>query len=815
MFKNYVTVAVRNLLKYKGYSFINILGLAIGMACCILILLFVQDELSYDQYHEKAEQIYRLERIGIFQGMDYHTPVTAHPYGPTMVADFPEIRQKVRLWVVDLNVRDSNMQFSEEEVYFADANLFDVFSFKLKLGDPAAALQTPSSIVITEAMAERYLGEKAPLGQTLNLTWGDSLMAFKVTGILEDIPHNSHFHTDFFASYSSLDILLAEQMNIWLSNGIITYLLLNEGTDLAALEAKFPPFVEKYMGKQVRQFLGPEADITAMIKLKLFPMLDIHLHSDLEHELEANGSITTVYIFFAIAFLILVIAAINFMNLSTARSARRAKEVGLRKVVGAERKFLVMQFLGESVLISLIALALGVLLAELALPAYNAFTLKTLSISYMDNPQGVLVFAGLVLLVGVVGGLYPAFFLSAFQPITVLKGTFSKTSGKSSFLREGLVVLQFGISVVLIVSTLIVSDQLDFVSKKRLGFNKEQVVVLPILDDAIREKLDVVRTELRRNPNVLNVAASARYPGSSGFSDTIWRRAGSTGEDFVVIQQFQIDEGFLPTMGMELAHGRNFSQEFETDREGVILNEAAVAELGWQSPSEAIDNSVEVPRSATPDDYRRAPVIGVVKNFHFKSLRQKIEPLVLHMGIVDRGVNFVSARISQNDIPETLAFIKDTWTRFSPNYPFEYFFLDERFDSQYRAEQRMQTIFGTFTGLAIFVACLGLLGLASFTAEQRTKEIGIRKVLGASESSIVILMSRQFLRLVVVAFVMAAPLAWYLMSRWLEDFAYRTNMSWQSFVISGLIVTAIALVTVSFQAVKAAVANPVDALQYE
>ncbi len=815
MFKNYFKIALRNLVRYKGYSLINILGLAIGMTCCILILLFVQDELSYDRFHANADYIFRLERQGVFQGREYHVPITAHPYGPTLVADFPEVESMVRLWDVELNVRDPKMQFIEETLYFADETLFDVFSFDLKEGDPETALQTPSSVVLTEGMARRYFGETAPIGKSLSVTWDDSVMSLQVTGILADIPQNAHFHTDFFVSYSTLDILLGQQMQVWLSNSIVTYLQLSENVAPESLEAKLPPFVEKYMGDAARGFLGPDIDVSKLFELKVRPITEIHLYSDLEHELEANGSIATVYIFSAIALLILVIAAINFMNLATARSARRSKEVGLRKVVGAQRSVLITQFLGESTLISLLALGLGVLLAELALPAYNAFTLKALSIDYLGNPAVPLTFAGIVLFIGLLAGLYPAFFLSAFQPVQAMKGTISRTQGRASFLREGLVVLQFGISVVLIVSTMIVSRQLEFARSKKLGFDKQQVVVIPIQDRSMVEKFNVVRDAFLQDPDILKVASAGRYPGAQGFSDTIWRRAGTSGDDFVVLQQFRIGQGFVPAMDMQMVAGRNFSRQFSTDKDGIILNESAVVELGWDSPQDAIGREVEVPRGASPDDLLRATVIGVVRDFHFKSMRQKIESLVLHTGLLSSGIDYAFARVRPGNLPETIRSMKETWLGFSPDYPFDYFFLDQRFDSQYRAEERMQEVFGYFTALALFVGCLGLLGLASFTAEQRTKEIGIRKVLGASESSIVALLAQEFVKLVVISTVLATPLAYFAMRNWLENFAYRTEIGWQVFIVSGGLVLMVALITVSFQAVKAALANPVDALQYE
>ncbi len=819
MFKNYLKIALRNLIKYKGYSFINIVGLAIGMACCILILLYVQDELSYDRYHQNADRIFRVERAGVFQGTEYHTANTAHPYGAALVRDYPEIQERARFRQIELPIRDTQAQFIDTEMFFSDASLFDVFSFSLKSGDAKTALSRPSSVVLTEAMARKFLGDPEPIGKTLRVAWNDSLLSLEVTGILDELPQNSHFRSDIFISYETLNALLGRQTAVWLSNNIYTYVLLADGADVAALENKFPQFIEKYMGATVRQVLGPDADISTMIQLKLKPITDIHLHSDLENEIEANGSMATVYIFSIIALVILLIASINFMNLATARSARRAKEVGLRKVVGASRSLLIRQFIGESLWLSFLALLLAILLAEFALPAYNAFTLKELRIDYFGNTQIILGFLGIMFLVGVLGGLYPALFLSAFQPAQVLKGALATGKGnRSSFMREGLVVLQFSVSIALIISTFVVSDQLEFVKNKRLGFDKKQVVIMPIPDMAARGKLELIKAELLRHAGILKVASCSRYPGSAGFNDTIWRRFGSEGEDFRDIKHFRVDSDFLQTIGTDLVAGRFFANEHATDASnGIILNEEAVAEFGWSSAEKAVGQGIEYPVDIQPVKYGKAEVVGVVSNFHFRSLHQKVQPLIMHMGLTTNmgSSGYLAAKVSPGNISETLDFMENTWHEFSPNYPFEYFFLDAHFDSQYRAEQRMQEIFSLFATLAIFVGCLGLLGLASFMAEQRTKEIGIRKVLGATEVSIVKLLSTEFVRLVAIANLVGWPIAYWAMGKWLQNFAYHTTMGLQTFLFAGAMALGIAVLTVSFQSIKAALSNPVHALHYE
>ncbi|MFH1853391.1 MAG: ABC transporter permease [Candidatus Neomarinimicrobiota bacterium] len=817
MIANYLKIAYRNIFRNKGYSLINITGLAIGIACFILIMLYVQDELSYDRYHERADRIYRLERKGVFNGLEFHTFITAHPMAPALVADFPEIAAGVRFYNTDLMVRNWNHQFFEEEIFFTDSEVFQVFDFPLLSGDPSVALREPNSIVITPEMARKYFGSDDVLGKTLEIQWEDQQLAFNVTGILQKMPANSHFHAGFLASYATLPGLIGEQLEIWVNNNISTYLLLTEGATPEDLYPKFPDFIRKYMGDIIRKILGPEVDVATIFSFELRPITAIHLHSNLQFELEPSGSIAMVYTFSAIALFMLLIAAINFMNLATARSARRAREVGIRKVVGANRKSLVAQFLGESLLLAYLAALLAVLAVALILSTYNAFILKELTIGIDSNPLFYPGLFAIVTLVGLLAGSYPALFLSAYQPVQVLKGSvISARGGRTSRLRQGLVILQFAISIALILGTLVVSHQLDFLQNKRLGFTKEQVVVLNIQDNALRSKVEMLKTELKQDSRVISVAGSSRVPGNRGFSDTVFRGEDSPEGDVKDMTVIRIDQDFLPTMEIDLLAGRNFARDFAEDwKTGIILNELAAREFGWNTPQEALGKIVYSIKEIDPPVYLNNKVVGITDNFHFKSLHHKVEPLLLHSGQVWGDLQYLSVRIGAADIAGTLEFLKNQWQRISPDYPFDYFFLDENFGQQYQAEQRTRTIFRYFTAMTIFIACLGLLGLASFTTEQRTKEIGIRKTLGASVPGLTTMLCREFVILVVLANLIALPAGWYLMSRWLESFAYRMTIGVGIYVTAALIAVTIALVTVIFQAFKAALSNPVNALKYE
>ena len=815
MLKNYLKIAFRNMLRHKGYSFINIAGLAIGIACCILIMLYVEDELSYDKYHEKYDRVYRLERMGIFQNQPYHSPITAPPMGPALKNDFPEIQYAVRIWPRQHMVRNWKNDFFEEKIFFADENIFKVFTFPLIKGSPEAALKEPNSIVLTERMSKKYFNSTESIGRILTIKWEEETLDFVVSGILKDLPNNSHFKSEFFASYSTLNKILGSQLNNWLSNTVYTYLLFpeNHQHQQDKLESKIPLFIDKHMGKMIRGFLGPDVDINTIMRFAFRPISEIRLYSHLAFEIEPNGDINTVYIFSAIALLILLIACINFMNLSTARSANRAKEVGLRKTVGANRTLLIKQFIGESTFLTLIAGIISLLLVECVLPVYNAFTLKELSNNFLTNPLSFFSFIAVILFVGFVSGCYPAFFLSSFQPVKVLRGAVKTgTENRSYFLRKGLVVLQFTISIVLIIGTTVIMNQLKFLKNKNLGFKKEQIVVIPARDSSLLNKYDSIKSELIKNTSVLKVATSSNIPGNRHFHDKGFLREDVNKDRIKDITFINIDTDFIPLMGIELSAGRNFSKDFASDeKQGLILNESAVKEFDWERPEMAIGKGILIPQ--TPEKFIKRRVVGVVKDFHFKSLHQKIEPLVLYM---DPGnINFISVKLKTNEISSILNFLEKKFKVFSPAHTFENYFLDTNFDKLYRSEERIQTIFKFFTILAILISCLGLFGLVSFTTEQRTKEVGIRKVLGATLSNLTLNLSKEFITWVLFANVIAWPVAYIVMNKWLQHFAYRTSIGIGTFIHSGFIVLVIAVVTVIYRSIKAANANPVDVLKNE
>jgi putative ABC transport system permease protein len=814
MFKNYLKIAARNLLKHKAYSLINVAGLAIGMTCCILILLYVQHELSYDRHHEKAGRIYRVAADIKFGGNHFQMAVAPAPMAEALARDFPEVESAARFrnYGSSLVKKAGDQNFKEERVIYADNAIFDLFTIPLLAGDPRSALTAPDAVVISASTAKKYFGDADAVGQSLIF---DNADAYKVTGVFADVPDNSHFHFDFIVS-----LLISDESrnNSWLSNNFTTYLLLKEGADPAALEAKFPTMIEKYLGPQALQILGISLEEFYKsgnhARYYLQPLPDIHLHSDLGVEFEPNGSIKYVYIFSAIAVFILLIACINFMNLATARSANRAKEVGIRKVVGSYQRQLIGQFLAEAVFLSVIAMALALVLVELVLPTFNNLAEKQLQTFYLGNWPLLSALIGITLAVGIVAGSYPAFVLSAFKPVSVLKGNL-QAGAKSSRLRSALVVFQFAASVILMVGTLIVKNQLHYIQNKNLGFNKEQVI---ILHDAyaLGEKLDAFKNEVRRNPSIISGTVSGYLPVASNRSDTGFWPEGerSSSENAVSMQIWGVDYGYLQTMGMEITAGRDFSESFGADSSAIVLNEKAVMMFGFDDPIGKKIYTYGFTPGAGLDRDRIIPytVIGVIKDFHFSSLRENIGALGLRLG---RNRALMSFRFKVEDVAALIVFLENKWKEFAPDQPFAYSFLDERFNNMYRAEQRVGDIFSVFAGLAIFTACLGLFGLASFIAEQRTKEIGIRKVLGATVSNVTLLLSKDFVKLVLVANVIAWPVAWYAMSKWLQDFAYRIEIGWWVFALAGGLALVIALVTVSVQAVKAALTNPVEALHYE
>lgn len=805
MLRNYMKVVVRNIIRHKGYSFINILGLAVGMACCIVIMLYVQDEFSYDRYPETPDRIYRIvTNIYSSERGEISTARTPPPWGPVLAKDLPEVENYVRMktpqvsWMV--SYRPGNKKFYEKGWYFADETVFDFFNLKMIQGNPETALKEPSTVVLTESTARKYFGSDDPIGKVLRI---DNSFDFTITGIIEDIPQNSHFQCQLLASFATF---LTVETGYGLNYGndmrqafpdLYTYVRLQEGHTVEGFEQKLAGFIDKYHGEFLNRF-------NVDMKASLQPLTDIHLRSNREAEIQANSDIAYIYIFSAVALSVLIIACINFMNLATARSAGRAREVGVRKVVGAYRTQLMMQFMGESVFMAILSLIMAIGLVYLLLPLFNALSGKFLALAFTDTGF-LLGMAGIVVLVGIIAGSYPALFLSSFHPAAVLKGSSKAGTSSGSTLRKVLVTVQFVISIVFIVGTGVVSDQMTYMQNRNLGFDKEQVVVMSLGDPNQRSIYLRYKNLILQSPAVLAVAGLQSPPG--GLLGTIgFIPEGAEEGETMLMDFFGVDHDFIDVLKIELAEGRTFSRDFSTDStQAFLLNEAAVRQIGWDEP---IGKEVRF----GPQAPFAPKVIGVVKDFHVKSLHTEIEPLVI--AIVTNPV-YLAIRIAPGDFGNTLAFLEQEWGTVYPNDPFQYSFLDEDFDNLYQTENLRGQVFSIFSVLTIFIACLGLLGLASFTAEQRTKEIGIRKVMGASVLNITMLLTKDFVKLVVAASIIALPIAYIVMNDWLQNFAYSAGLSPWTFILAALAAVVITVITVSYQAISAALTNPADALQYE
>ncbi len=807
MLKNYLKIALRVLLKYKGYAFINVAGLAIGMACCVLILLFVRDELSYDDFHQQKENIFRVNlTINLDTGaMDVAT--TSPLIGPIMEETYPEVSQYVRLKAAEKTLLSyGDLQLYEERFFFADAALFAMFNFTLQRGNPETALTEPYSLVMTAATAARYFPGEDPIGKVLRY---ENTHDYKITGILDEVPANSHLKFDCLASYNSLNAMAGGNFEqIMDISGAVTYLLLSDPSRADALQEQFPNLIATHMTA-----LGDQA--TSFFQLSLEPLAKIHLYDDLANEIAEKGNITYIYIFLSIAFFILVIACINFMNLATARSMDRAREVGIRKVLGAVRWQLIRQFLGEAFVMAALSLLLTIVLVELILPYFNTLAEKELSLNYIGDPQIWIGLLGITLLVGGIAGIYPALALSSFQPVDTLKGSSkmaaAKATGKQLFsmlgVRKTLVVFQFSISIMLIIATLVVWQQMQYFQEKELGLNSEQIITVPIREAGFADKYDLVKKEISRIPGVVSVAAMSEAPGKNDKRLNSIRPEDMPPDAFVTVQVNAVDTDFLNTFDIGLVEGRDFSRELTSDSsEAVIINETLAKMVGWN------DNALGKKIFWGSENRSRA-VIGVVRDYHHVSLQVAIDPMMM---VIDQS-NFdnLAIKIGEGNLAATLSALERQWQQLYPNYPFEYTFVNDDFASQYESETRLSKVFLNFAIIAIVVACLGLFGLTAFSARQRSKEIGVRKVLGASVGSVVTLIARDFLLLVLLANLIAWPLAWLGMDYWLQEFAYRINPGVGTFLLAGGAALLIALLTVSYQSIKAALANPVDALKYE
>jgi putative ABC transport system permease protein len=794
MIKNYLRVAFRNLWRHKGFSLLNTIGLTVGMTAFFLIFLYVCFELSYDSMHSKADRIYRIVS-------DVRTPTeTLHYSSPPlpapihMPAELPEVQSTVRISLSDdwMVIRGDQV-FKQDDVATADSTFFEIFDFPLLKGNPHTALKEPFSIVLTETTARKFFGSVDPMGRSLTLS-RDKFQA-TVTGVMKDLPENSHMKISMMISTTTFSQKLDTSFDKgWDNYGWSAYLLLRPGTNAARLEAKFPAFMEKMDGKDMRR--------RQMIPtLLLEPVRDVYLRSTRDGS--KTGNISNVYIFSIIGAFILIIACINFVNLTTARSAERAKEVGIRKVVGAGKGMLAGQFIGETIILCIIACVLALVFAALLLPAFNHVAGKTVSMGIFSQPGYPVILLGIAVLIGIAAGAYPALVLSSFQPVIVLKGKFV-TGARGILLRKALVIVQFTIATGLIIATLVVYNQLGFMRSQDLGFSKSQEIILDTRGDSSRQAF---KQEVLTIPGVLSTALSSNVPGTGTFDGACQIENVRGQMQMARVSVYLVDFDYLKQFRIRMAAGRAFSRQFVTDTtQAIILNETAVRQLGYSSPGQAIGKKF--------DQFgNTGTIIGVVKDFHFRSLQEGIKPLSIR--IMPRECDLLCINVDGHHLQATIDAIERKWKRMLPDRPFSYFFLDEFFDRQYRSEDRFGKLFLYFAGLAVFISCLGLMGLASYSTLQRTKEIGVRKVIGASASGIVLLLSKDFLQLVGWAFLIAAPLSWFFINGWLQGFAYRIHAYWWIFAVAGLTAFLIALLTVSFQAIRAALANPIKSLRTE
>ena len=811
MFRNYLTVAVRHLNRQKGYSFINVMSLALGIACALLILLYIRDELSYDRYHEKADRIFRViseERDG---DQVVRTAEVMMPTVKFMREDFPEVEEMVRFippgnaWMI----KHGDRGFYERNFYLADSSVFNVFDVPLLVGDPRTALTGIDKVVLSESIARKYFGDENPIGKILD---AEGAFHFEVTGVMRDLPGNTHLGFDILAAFRIQEHYADKPGDVWDWRKSYSYVLLREGSDPDELEAKLPAFVEKYVGDR---YDGQATSLT----FRLQPITDIHLHSHLERELGPNSDVRYVYLFGAVAVFIILIACINFMNLATARSAGRAAEIGLRKTFGAVRSQVILQFISESMIMTGLAVCLAILLAVSSLPWFSLVTGKPMSLD-ADTAWFAL---GAVLVIGAVAGFvagsYPALYLSGLAPVHALGATRSPGTGNAT-IRRILVVGQFVISIALIICTGVVYSQLDFIRARNMGLNTDQVVAVPQTFAPVITKSRIYKARVKEIPGVVNVSMSFLLPGHKNAVVPIKvRRPGQDESSKIDMNQAWTDDEFFETFGIELVAGRNFDSAFPGDwtpTGAVVINEAAVARLGYESAGEAvgveIDGIEELIQDSDEQGELRPSIVGVVKDFHYATLHEPIEPLVLFPNYPG---GFAMIKIDAGRLPEGLSAIEEAWREVNPDFAFEYFFVEDTFARLYESEQRFGRVFVSFAALAVLIACLGLVGLSSFTAERRRKEIGVRKVLGASIPSLFGLLSSEYFRLVIVAIVLAWPVAFAAMNTWLEGFAYRVDLDWTTFIVAGLLAMAIALLTVGFQAVRAAAANPVESLRME
>lgn len=802
MIKSYIKTAWRNLVKNKVFSFINIIGLASGLTCFMFIAIFVNNELSYDKYPADAKNMYRVLLSVTGNGDVAVYPSVDISVGKGMKDAFPEIKAATRILPTQDFVKFNNSQFKEEHLAYVDSGFLSLFSIPLIAGNEVNSLTAPYSIVITRDFAKKYFGNEDCLGKTLLL--GITNDSYKVTGIIDKVPNNSHFHFDAFLSFASLPVTQATWSNI----GYFTYLELNKVVDIKNLEKKFPSLVAKYVVPETQRDMGvtlAEAQNSVnTFKFSLQPLTDIHLHSNTKYELEPNSDIQYIYIFSALALFVLLLACVNFTNLSTARALRRAKEIGIRKVMGSLKKQLIFQFLSESLLLTFFAMLCAYGLMLILLPYYNQLINKNISFTYFFDYRLLISMVLLSLLAGILAGLYPAFYLSGFNTIKSLKGKAVLGSHKKT-LQSGLIVFQFFVSISLIIATLIVYKQLHFMQNKKLGFDKEQQIIISD-GSLLGNDQAAFKQKLLSNSRVVSATTSTSVPGSSViYGIQIYGKNEKGKSKEIHADIFHVDDDYIKTLGIKMLQGRNFSNNSPADSFAIIINEAAVQQLGWTN-----DNAIG--KTVVRSGQKEFQVVGVVGDFNYASVKQKVAPLIMILGHNEGG--FI-LKIKTADVNGLLTELNNLWKSFSPKGPLEYSFLDEQFATMYASEQRTQQIFSVFAVIAIIIASLGLFGLSAFVIEQRNKEIGIRKVLGASVKQVLVMVSKDFLILVGLAFIIAIPVTWWAMHQWLQDFAYRINIPVSIFILSGLAAIGIAMLTISFQAIKAAISNPVKSIRTE
>src|SRR6188768_1069856 len=794
MIKNLLLVALRNFKRDKSYSLLNIIGLTIGITFSLFLIFYIKDELSYDRYNENASRIYRINaHIKEADKDTMRWAVTPFPMAPALAKDYPEVEEAVR-FISNGKVmyKNGDLRIYEDKVFTADSNLFRVFTYKFIAGDPLTALKDPKSMVLTRSVAKKFFGNTNCVGKSLENASGD---VYKITGVIEDVPKNSHILFNILISRSSLP---ADFARSWGGFGFYTYVLLKPNTNPAAFEKKMLPMYDKYLASIFAQY-------NIKMRFGAQPITSIHLHSDMANEPEELGSMSYIYIFSAVAFFMLLIACINYMNLTTARSARRAKEIGIRKVTGSSKLQLISQFLIESTLTAVFALILSFGLIALLLPTFNSLSGKFISFETLLKPGTILIMLGVILFVGVVGGSYPAFYLSKFNPVSVLKGSLSKGSSNVA-LRRILVVVQFSVSMIMLICTWIVYDQLKYLRNKDMGFNKEQVLVANAnSNNDIRSKILAFKNEMRSNPQVLAVSTSQAVPGN-GVNFNLFTIESKNGWVDQGVDCYAVDEDYFKTLGMKIVKGRNFTGLSDTLR-SIIVNENMVKEFGWAENS--MGKRIKFPDDTTGNYFE---VVGVVKDFNQKSLYNPITPLILFYA---PNNNSIQLKLNAGNIPQTIAGIEGKWKAAFPELPFQYTFLDQDFNSQYAADQKRGKIFTAFSISTILITCLGLLGLIAFTTQQRQKEISIRKVMGANTGQLVPLMTKNFVLLVGLSCLIAFPVAWYFMAKWLKIFPYNTGLSAEPFILSAIVVLIITLMTVIFHTLKAALANPVKSLRTE